>query len=292
MELRNDDIADSLERIADLLEAQDGGIHRVRAYRNAGHCLRSLERPVTDIDAEGGRRALEGLPAIGSSIAALIHELVHTGRIGLLERLEGEVSPEDLFTTIPGIGESLAARLHEDLGLDTLEDLELAAHDGRLEALPGFGARRVRMVRNEVGAQLGRSTRRRARRIEVERGRESALRPAVASLLAVDAEYRQRAAEGSLPTIIPRRFNPEARSWLPVLHVERDGWSWHALFSNTARAHRLGRTRDWVVVYWERDGHEGQCTVVTEGRGMLAGKRVVRSRESECAKHYAEVDVG
>jgi hypothetical protein len=41
-----------------------------------------------------------------------------------------------------------------------------------------------------------------------------------------------------------------------------------------------------------RDGHEGQCTVVTEARCMLAGKRMVRGRESECAKHYAEVDLG
>lgn len=57
-----------------------------------------------------------------------------------------------------------------------------------------------------------------------------------------------------------------------------------ALFSNTAQAHRLGRTHDWVVIYWDGDdGRDGQCTVVTDrGRGPLQGLRVVRGREPEC----------
>ena len=53
------------------------------------------------------------------------------------------------------------------------------------------------------------------------------------------------------------------------------------MFSNTARAHQLGRTGDWVVVYAARDGHEDQCTVVTEYQGPRAGRRVVRGREEE-----------
>ena len=60
------------------------------------------------------------------------------------------------------------------------------------------------------------------------------------------------------------------------------------LFSNTARAHELGRTRDWVVIYfYDGDHHEGQCTVVTETHGPLAGKRVVRGREAEQRRHVA-----
>lgn len=280
----NAEIADALERIAELLEVQGGGPHRVRAYRRAATSLRALERPLAELDAEGGRRGLEALPAVGRSIASLVHEYLHTGRMGLLERLEGEVSPEDLFRTLPGIGEELAAALHEELGVDTLEDLEVAAHDGRLEALAGFGPRRAALVRDALAARLARSTRRRARRVAAahEPGHAEAVRPDVETLLAVDAEYRRRAAEGSLRCIAPRRFNPEGRAWLPVLHSEREGWSFHALFSNTARAHRLGTTRDWVVIYWERDGHEDQCTVVTEHGGPLAGQRVVRGREAEC----------
>jgi hypothetical protein len=112
--------------------------------------------------------------------------------------------------------------------------------------------------------------------------------PRLGVLLDVDAEYRRKSARGELALITPRRFNPEGEAWLPVLHSERDGWHFTALYSNTARAHELGRTRDWVVVYYyDHDHHEYQCTVVTEFRGPLRGKRVVRGREQECREFYA-----
>ena len=281
---RNPEVADALERVADLLEAQDENPFRVRAWRAGARSVRDSEREVAAILAEDGIEGLDRLPGIGRSLAGAIAELVHTGRLRLLDRLEGEIAPEDLFTTVPGIGEELAARIHRELHVDTLEDLELAAHDGRLEKLRGFGARRVRGVREALAGMLGRSTRRRARRIRHEESHAAAAPepPAVATLLAVDAEYRQRAEAGTLRLIAPRRFNPEGRAWLPVLHTERDGWSFTALFSNTARAHELGATRDWVILYFERDGHEDQCTIVTERHGPLAGRRVVRGREAEC----------
>ena len=76
----------------------------------------------------------------------------------MLARLEGQVSPEDLFTTVPGLGEEIARRIHTRLGIETLEELELAAHDGRLEALPGFGRRRTHDLRETLTGMLGRST--------------------------------------------------------------------------------------------------------------------------------------
>jgi hypothetical protein len=285
--LRNPEVADALERVADLLEAQGENPYRVRAYRAGAQTVRSSPRPVAEILEQEGAEGLDRLPAIGKSLAAAISELVHNGRLGMLERLEGEIAPEDLFTTVPGIGEELARRVHQELHLETLEELELAAHDGRLERVPGFGARRVRAVRESLAGMLARSTRRRARRLRAleaaPAGAEPA-RPSVGTLLAVDAEYRRRAAAGELRTIAPKRFNPGRRAWLPVMHGERDGWSFTALFSNTARAHELGATDDWVILYYERDGDEDQCTVVTQRHGPFAGKRVVRGREAECAE--------
>ena len=102
-------------------------------------------------------------------------------------------------------------------------------------------------------------------------------------LLEIDREYRERAESDELPRIAPRRNNPEGTAWLPILHTYEDGWHFTALFSNTDRAHELGRVRDWVVIYFERDGHEGQCTLVTEYRGPLVGRRVIRGREDEIA---------
>ncbi len=62
------------------------------------------------------------------------------------------------------------------------------------------------------------------------------------------------------------------------------------LFSNTARAHELGKTHDWVVIYYQKDGPEAQCTVVTEFRGPLKGKRVIRGREHERKEKRDDLD--
>ena len=107
-------------------------------------------------------------------------------------------------------------------------------------------------------------------------------------MLAVDKDYREQSARGELATIAPKRFNPSGEAWLPVLHVTRDGWHFTALFSITAQAHQLGRTSDWVVIYFYDDEHtEGQHTVVSETHGPLAGRRVIRGREAECRAFYA-----
>lgn len=59
------------------------------------------------------------------------------------------------------------------------------------------------------------------------------------------------------------------------------------MYSNTARAHQLDRTRDWVVIYFYDNQHqEGQVTVVTETRGTLLGRRVVRGYEQDCRSYY------
>jgi len=118
--------------------------------------------------------------------------------------------------------------------------------------------------------------------------REPPLSPPVALLLDIDREYREKAAAGRLARIAPKRLNPEHEPWLPVMHAQRGDWHFTALYSNTERAHRLGQTRDWVVIYYyDGDHREAQCTVVTETHGPLAGQRVVRGRERETAKTAA-----
>jgi hypothetical protein len=83
-----------------------------------------------------------------------------------------------------------------------------------------------------------------------------------------------------------RISNPDGEAWLPILHTERDGRHYTALYS-TARAHDLDKTDDWVVIYLENND-QSQWTVVTESSGPLAGKRVVRDREADCREYYDE----
>jgi DNA polymerase/3'-5' exonuclease PolX len=279
----NVEVADLLDRVADLLHAQDADSFRVRAYQRAAATVRAMEPSLFDVFREGELKGLEALPSIGKSIAIAIAEYFQTGRFGLLDRLEGEVRAEDLFTTLPGIGEELAKRIHDELEIETLEDLEVAAHDGRLKRVHGIGRRREQLIRSELAERLRSSGHRRARRVRMRQTAPEGEHPSVAAILSVDEEYRKRAAKGSLRKIAPRRFNPTNEAWLPVLHTTREAWFIKALFSNTARAHRVGAVRDWVIVIYERDGVEGQCTVVTEHAGALRGERVVRGREAECA---------
>ncbi len=274
--LSNDEIASIFEQVADLLEIQAENYYRIRAYREAAQTIRTLEQPIITILNHEGRAGLEQLPHIGQHLSLLLEELLQTGELTLLNQLLAEISPEDVFKLIPGIGDVLAHRVQQELGIETLEELELAAHTGKLDVVPGFGSGRTQLVRDALETILNRSSR---RRIRANRWREiqaTHTLPPVALILDIDAEYRRLAAAGQLQTISPRRFNPTGKRWLPVMHTERDGWWFSVLYSNTARAHELGKTHDWVVIYYEREGHQGQCTVVTETRGEQRGQRVVR----------------
>jgi DNA polymerase (family X) len=270
-EKENAQIAARLREAAALLDAQAASPHRVNAYRHAADVAANEARALREIFDAQGRAGLQALPAIGAGISSAIAEMLITGRWSLLERLRGGAEPEALLRAVPGIGPELARTIHDALHVETLEALEIAAHDGRLEALPAIGPRRAAAIRASLGVMLGRRPL-----------RGGAPRPTVEQLLDVDREYRAKSAARELPRIAPRRFNPGRKAWLPVLHTQRGAWHFTALNSNTALAHRLGRMRDWVVIYYyDGDHREGQCTVVTETRGTLAGERVVRGREVE-----------
>jgi putative hydrolase len=272
-EFANQFVADRLHEAADLLQQQGANPFRVRAYRHAADTVTGLDEDLRDILLRQGPEGLDALPAIGPRIAEAIRQMLTVGRWGQLERLRGTLDPETLFRLVPGIGMELARRIHDTLHVDSLESLEIAAHDGRLASVPGIGRRRAAMIRTGLANVLGRP---RSRRPPVRE-------PSVEMLLDVDREYREKAAAGQLATIAPRRFNPTGEAWLPVLHTERGEWRFTALFSNTARAHELGHTRDWVVLYFHAESQaEGQRTVVTETQGELRGRRVVRGREAEC----------
>jgi len=275
----NRQIAEKLDEMAELLETQGANPFRVRAYRRAAGALGELDRGLEEIAASEGIEGLVAIPTVGKGIASAVWEMIHTGRWSQLERLRGSLQPESLLQTVPGIGPSLAQKIHDELHVDTLEELEAAAYDGRLESLPGIGERKLQALRASLATMLGR-TRRQAPRTRPDG-------PKVGTLLEVDRRYLEGAEDGSLPRIAPKRFNPEGEAWLPILHADLDGWHFTALYSNTARAHQLDKVRDWVVIYfYDEDHEEGQHTVVTETGGALRGRRVVRGREAECREYY------
>jgi hypothetical protein len=268
-------IAERLAAYARALEGDEGNIYRIRAYRRAAETILRLDQPVADLVAQCGRKGLQELPGIGSHLACTIDRLVRTGQFRTMT--PEAVVPGQRLRALPGIGPALSELLDERLGVTTIPELETAAADGRLDQL-GLPPWRVRKLREAL-----------AQRQTAGRPPDSpAEEPPVAELLAIDAEYRQQAEEGRLATIAPRRFNPEHEAWLPLYHTHRGGLRYRALFSNTALAHRLGQTRDWVVIYFDGERFSGQRTVVTQTQGDLHGRRVVRGREAECRAYYHE----
>jgi putative hydrolase len=277
----NHEIATKLRKIAQLLRAQKANPFRVNAYLHAADTLDNLGTNVAELMESKGIKGLVALPAIGEGIARSIYEYIATGRMSRLENLSGTADPVELFRSIPTVGRALAERIHEQLHVDSLEALENAVHEGRLHSVEGLGSKRRAAI--EAWLQKHLDEQRRQFRPVAPASDD----PPVELILRVDKDYRRKASADRLPRITPKRFNPENRAWLPILHTTRDHWHFTALYSNTARAHQLGRSRDWVVIYFYDDHHrEGQHTVVTETHGSLQGRRVVRGREPECLQYY------
>ena len=277
----NEEIANKLREIADLLENQDANFFRINAYRRAANTIESLNDSIEKIVKNEGTAGLTSLHGIGEGIARSIYEYVVTGRMTRLETLLGENDPISLFKQIPGVGPKLAEEIYEQLHINTLESLEIAAHNGRLEKLPKIGKKRSESILAWLTTVLGK---RRFKPLFTK----SLFEPSVSILLEIDERYRKAVELNKLPKIAPKRFNPNSEAWLPILHTTRGEWHYTVMFSNSYRAHKLGLSYDWVVIYYyDKHHHEGQNTIVTETRGYLIGKRVVRGREHECQEYYS-----
>jgi hypothetical protein len=255
----------------------------VGAYQNAAGTLAGLHQSVRRIEAEEGIEGLIALPTIGRSIANLIHQWLRLGRMPLLDRLRGDDTAERLFATVPMMGPELSHRVHQHLDIETLPELLAAAVDGSLQRVPGIGRKRAAAIRQCLRERLA------IRRGDgPQTGFEGKTDRSVSidELLDIDAQYRRLVREDKLPRIAPRKFNPGHVAWLPILHTQRDHRHYTVLFSNTARAHELNTTRDWVIIYRDDPQAHGRWTVITSQFGRLHGCRIVRGREDECLDFY------
>ncbi|HEX9178979.1 MAG TPA: helix-hairpin-helix domain-containing protein, partial [Burkholderiales bacterium] len=145
MPIHNADVAAVLEKIADLLEIESANPFRVRAYRNAARILGELPRDLRGMVEKGEN--LADLPGIGDDLARKVQEIVGTGSCRLLQKLEGELSPAVTeLLKIPGLGPKRVRALWQELHVQTLEDLQRAAQEGKIQALPGFGEKTERNI--------------------------------------------------------------------------------------------------------------------------------------------------
>ena len=165
MPVHNSDVTNALNSLADLAEINGANEFRVRAYRDAAQTIDGLPRNLSEMVAEG--EDLSELPGIGESIAEKIEEIVQTGRLKQLERLQKKV-PGELreLLAVPGLGPKRVKLLHDHLGIEDRDDLAAAARDGRVRQLKGLGPKTEQKILDELEKDGDRETR--FRLIEVE----------------------------------------------------------------------------------------------------------------------------
>ena len=137
--LRNDSLARIFFEIGDMLELKGELPFKTAAYRKAADTLAHSPFDVTEAYRSGTPPRLDG---VGKAIDEKLAELADTGRLRYYERLRLEVPPSLItLLAVPGLGPRTAGDLWRDLGIATLEDLEVSARAGRLRQVKGISER-------------------------------------------------------------------------------------------------------------------------------------------------------
>jgi DNA polymerase (family 10) len=207
MPVHNSDITAVFTEIAELLEIQGENPFRVRAYRNAARSVGELGRSVQTMIAQG--EDLKDIPGIGDDLDAKIREISSSGTCALLQRLRGALPPAITeLLQIPGLGPKRVRVLHEALDVQTLEQLERAAREGRVRDLPGFGEKTEAHIIENIEARVSKS--RRFMLAVAEQYAEPLLAylrtvPGVDEVLAAGSFRRMRDTVGDLDVLVSAR---------------------------------------------------------------------------------------
>ena len=138
----NLDMARIFDEIADILELKGENPFRIRAYRRAARTIETLTQDLKVIAERGGVDELRKIPGVGEGIAKKIVEIAETGDCEKHRELKREVSTGLLeLLAIPRLGPKTITKVHQELGINSIEELEEAAKAHKLAGLPGLGAK-------------------------------------------------------------------------------------------------------------------------------------------------------
>ena len=129
--MKNSEVAELLDRLGDLVEANGEDRFKVIAYHRAATSLRNLD---DDVERLWREKRLEDIKYVGEGIAKKIDEYLSTGRLELLDRLKAKTpAGATLLTKVQGVGPRTAYHLSHDLGITSVEELGKALAEGRLD---------------------------------------------------------------------------------------------------------------------------------------------------------------
>ncbi|MCK4271085.1 DNA polymerase III, partial [bacterium] len=138
--MKNKEIAELFERMADILQLKEENAFKINAYRKASRIIRDLSQNIEQLSQAG---TLRDIPGVGEGIAKKIREYLETGRISKYEQIRQSL-PEGLLEmmTIPGMGPKTVVLVHKALGISSVAQLEKGVKQGRLRDLPGMGPKK------------------------------------------------------------------------------------------------------------------------------------------------------
>ena len=155
--MTNREIAAVLFNISTILRVQHGNPYRIRAYRRAARNLLRLREPIAARIA--AKRPL-GIPRLGKSLTAKISVLATTGQLPFYDQLCAELPAEQqALLKVPGLGPTIAARIHRDLGATDPDSLRRAAATGTLQRVWGVGPKRTTAILDSMGGAAVRQER-------------------------------------------------------------------------------------------------------------------------------------
>ncbi len=146
--MKNKELGDLFNRMADILEFKSENPFKISAYRKASRIMGDLTQDIEEI-AEGGK--LKDVPGIGEGMAQKIIEYLKTGKVSKFEEMRKGISDELIaIMDIPGMGPKTLAMIHKEKGISNLSQLEKAVEDGSLIGLPGIGEKKVENIKRGI----------------------------------------------------------------------------------------------------------------------------------------------
>ncbi|MEJ2054003.1 MAG: type-X family DNA polymerase, partial [Calditrichaceae bacterium] len=167
MPVHNSDVSRVFNKIADLLDIEDKNQYRIRAYRNAARTISSLSKDISEMVEKG--EDLTQFSGVGKDLAGKIEEIVKTGTLEQLEEMENEIPAElSELMKISDLGPKRVKEIHEELGVDSADELEKAAEKGEIKKLDGFGKKTEKKILEAVKRRKKSGDKKRVRLADAE----------------------------------------------------------------------------------------------------------------------------
>jgi DNA polymerase (family X) len=254
----NDAIAKVLDEIGDLIELKGENVFRAVTYRAAARSIRDLREPLTKLVQE---RRLKEIPKVGSSVGEAIEQIVATGRSKRHEELQAAVPPGLLtLLRVPGVGPATARTIYDHLKITTIEELEEAATEHRLQQLPKIQAKTEENILRSIAA-----LKQRTGRSLLHEARAAAMK--MAEYLRAETGATQLAIAGSL-----RRYK-ETIGDIDIVVAGDDAAPIFEVFARSPSVERILAKGDT------------KCSVIVD-RGLQIDLRVVPARSFGAALLY------